>query len=183
MFASLLLALVTLLPEDGRFYTTVFSDGSPKSNQIINEFNVTPELKTLKAQSTFNVVTTSDPRYVRYPNADAPSVVIQDKDGKVLFKASGANLPGKGSDLVAMIRAKREVERCRPGPTPSPAPEPAPVPDTVPDILAPSVPDSEIKPDGLDLWLKVVIAVSAVGFAIWPELKKKYTALDVKPPE
>lgn len=194
---------IITLPEDGsRYYTSVFLNGE---SAIPGWFQTDSRLATLKRQTHFNVMQTSDPQFVeRYGKAvtEFPCIALTKADGTVVFKASGKNVPNRPADLVAMIRAVTTVKaqvaaevsgcngdcngqcgkdscRCRPRPSPvTPAPVTPVVPDVIPDLLG-----QEAKPEEKEVpfWLGVLLAVGGVGAAIGPKVMKKYKSLELKP--
>lgn len=186
------------LPQDGgRYYTSIFLN---EASNIPGWFQSDARLATLKAQTQFNVVQTSDPQFAeRYGKAvtEFPCVAITKADGSLIFKASGKNLPNNSADLVAMIRAAAAVKtqnagperycqpdtghescRCRPKPAPVVQPTP-PVDEKVPDLLGGEMAEAEAEPR-LPVWLGVMLGVAGAGFAIVPQIMKKYKSLEMK---
>lgn len=171
-----MLSVVTLAPcanadqlplpddQDKWYFTTAGELPFSIQGEIVDE---------LKWKMWYRHIPEYDPIYERYrPYIGAtPSVFIQRPDGKVIYKASGANFPTSVAELedeiVRCIRPRPKPEPT-PAPLPTPAPEPDPVPDPVPDVL-PAEPEQT---DALNLFVLILSSVSGLAAGAVPELLK-----------
>lgn len=141
---------VLALPEDaGVWHTTVvYPDKHPSdapSRRLAAALASEERLRSLLAQTQTHVYAVSDPlwkqRLQPHYGVAAPAIIVQQPDGRVCFKASGASLPTDAGALADGIA--QAVGQCRPRPSPAPTPSPAPSPvvppTTIPD-LGPATP-------------------------------------------
>lgn len=156
------------LPEDAGVWHTivVYPDRSPSdaaSRRLAAALASEDRLRSLTAQTKTHVYAISDPlwrgRMQQHYGVAAPALIVQRPDGRVCYKASGANLPADASvladDVIAAIADCRP--RPQPSPTPGPAPSPAPViPDVAPRTPANSGDDSHV------LWMIAVPLVAGL---------------------
>jgi len=138
---------VVNLPEDGHaWYTTLFVSANyqsnPRERELVASFQSVPELRSLAAQTHFALVTPQSRTYGRYKastGAVTPCVIVQQPDGKVVYKSSGPKVPDDSWRLIDDIR---EAIRERFPHCPQPKPDPAPVtPPSTPPATVPTVPD------------------------------------------
>ncbi len=133
---------VLTLPEDaGVWHTTVVypeknpSDGA--SRRLAAALASDERLRSLTAQTSTHVYALSDPlwrhRLQKYYSVAAPAIIVQQPDGRVCYKASGANLPSDADALADDIAAA--LGQCRPRPSPTPTPSPVPTPDPPPSLI------------------------------------------------
>lgn len=145
------------LPDDSKtYYVTLFLNDNwrtrPEQRAMVAAWDSDPRLRSIKSQVRFNVYPQSDPLYQskfksRYPVL--PAVVVQDQDGKVYSKVSGAD----ATDTEKVAGPLLNLWRSRPiyvlpwrRPQPCPEPGPCPTPDE-PDETPDVVPDTEPIPD------------------------------------
>jgi len=176
------------LPEDGgAWYTTIFVDPDwrAKSNQrsLVAWFEVSPGLRSLKAQTHWNQYLTDSPQYVtKWASkvAFVPCVMVQNSKGKVVYRASGTNIPTHADQLVVDIHTM--IEGCcpwKPKPKPNPDTDVVPTPDTNPDT-SDVVPDitPEIEKPKTDMVIAVLLGILALlaGVAIpaYDHFKKSF---------
>lgn len=166
------------LPEDaGVWHTTiVYPQRNPSdaaSRRLAAALASEPRLQSLLAQTKTYLYAASDPlwreRLARYYGDATPAIVLQRPDGRVCYKASGANLPAEPTALGDAIAASLAQCRPRPAPSPTPAPSPSPQPaPTIPD-LAPRTPElapSDETGESHVLWMIVIpIAAGLAGLA------------------
>ena len=170
------------LPEDGSSWWTVFvwpenKEADPYSRQLSANFAATPRLQSLLAQTKVHNFEPSDRlyqgKYEQYLGGQTPAVLVQRDDGKVAYKASGANIPTDGVKLADDIA--KSIEQCfprpRPKPTPTPSPTPQPGPSIVPDIR-PDEPEEEESSDDFPLLLLLLPFLGA-GAGAFREFKKE----------
>lgn len=131
------------LPEDGALWSTVVVySGDDYGQRLKSNFENTPQLLALRTQTHYYELPPNH-WWVRQnlPGARFPLVLLQRPinatEAKVIYKATGANIPSDGGLLAGEIA--QAIEDCcpRPGPrpTPTPTPTPAPVqPDPIPDL-------------------------------------------------
>ena len=157
---------VIQLPEDGQAYhTTVVVSANWRERRaeryLLGWFAAHPGLASLKAQTHFHQYDQGSVLYkTRLAHAvpDAPAVVVQTADGKVVYKASGANLPQSADELASNISIS--LGGCRPRPRPPAPPQPQPdvdvdvhpIPDVAPQPARPEFP-----------WALLVVAVLIGG--------------------
>ena len=172
------------LPEDGNlWHTTVFTSETPtpEEHRVLSWFDSNTSLQSLKKQTHFHHYTPKSSVFERYTSLVAngyPAVVLQDGTGKVIYKASGANVPQSDWPLVKGIIEciRSHCPHCpRPNPTPTPSPVPTPSPNPIPDIgphVVPDVvgPNDNTPPNGKDDTIPVTVAVFViflvVGFVV-----------------
>jgi hypothetical protein len=136
---------VVNLPQDqGKWYVSVVGENTdPRYQQLVRWFQTDRDLQGLRAQTHYNEILTSTATYAeRYkPNVKGlPTVRVQDSESRVVYEASGNNLPFTAGGLYSAIakaiiphaRGERICPWNRPCPTPGPTPEPAPAPDADP---------------------------------------------------
>ena len=150
------------LPEDGDAYHTTLVLATdwrtmPKQRRLVAWFQADPRLASLRSQTHFHEYTERSPIYrARLARAvsSVPCVMVQRSDGRVVFKASGSNLPPTSGVLADQIAASL-CPRPRPQPDvqPEPAPEPEPLP--LPDVR-PQPPAKPAFP-----WALLIVAVLA----------------------
>jgi hypothetical protein len=168
------------LPEDaGVWHTTiVYPQRNPSdaaSRRLAAALASEPRLQSLLAQTKTYIYAASDPlwreRLARYYGDATPAIVLQRPDGRVCYKASGANLPAEASALGDALATA--IAQCRPRPAPSPSPSPSPQPGpqpgpAIPD-LTPRVPEVTPATDSGEshvLWMIVIpIAAGLAGLA------------------
>jgi len=173
------------LPQDqGKWYVSVVGDqANQQYRQIANWFQTNRDLRKLRYQTHYNEILLGTATYEeRYkPNVKGlPTVRIQDSKSRVVYEASGNNIPYSAGGLYAaiakaVVKAKNGSWSCprpcpRPAPDPSPPdtdPEPAPIDDgAAPDVTPPNSFDSAIQ-DGVVALLVCDFVISfLVGFAV-----------------
>lgn len=101
---------------------------SPAAVRLLQWFETDQPLATLRSRTGFHAFTTSNPLYrERYakslPPADLPILALAAPDGRVAYKASGANIPATAAELFAEMREAEALFRktaarvpARPGP-------------------------------------------------------------------
>jgi hypothetical protein len=162
------------LPEDaGVWHTTiVYPQHSPSdaaSRRLSAALVSDARLRSLLAQTKTYVYASTDPlwreRLQKYYGDATPAIVLQMPDGRVCYKASGANLPAQPHELADAIATALEQCRPRPAPTPAPSPTPSPqptIPDLTPPALTPATPEAT-NDGGLALWM--ILAPLVAGLA------------------
>lgn len=172
---------VVHLPNDGgQYYLTVLTSANWRANQREREllawFESDPACRSLKAQTHWNHYTPESRLYqsrLAHALPDVPAVSLQAASGKVLYKASGLNLPITPKELIAKVRDC--FPRPKP-PTPSPQPAPPvepplqPIPDLgppIPDVLPPPADDSP-------MWLVVVAGLVGAAAGVANEWRKTH---------
>lgn len=101
------------LPEDGDKWHTTIVYRDPQTDaasaKLAAQFAATPRLQSLLAQTHVHTWTAKDPiwrsRYAREFGNVAPGVEVQMADGRMIYKASGTNLPEDGEQLAGEIAA------------------------------------------------------------------------------
>lgn len=169
--------IVNLPQDQNKFYVTILgTPGETKFETVKGWFEKTPELKSIKAQTHFNTITTSSPDFAARYKATTPvlpCIRLQSADGKVFYQVSGQNIPMSGEALTKSINTqclRRWRQQCNPQPQPQPQPEPQPDPNPTPDVEPQPEPVDPGFPYGL---FAAVVAVSgAIGGGI--ALVKKY---------
>lgn len=138
------------LPEDGgRYHLSLFLADDWESRplrRVHDWFGSDARLAALRAQCHFHVYTpTTHPwRSGSYLANETPAVILQRRDGYVVFKVSGHNVPESASQLADLIADCRPRPRPTP-PTPTP-PSPHPdLPPVIPDTIP--LPDAKPEPD------------------------------------
>jgi len=179
---------VTALPEDGAtWHTTVFTTAEwqqhASENAVVGAFYTDPQLTRLRLGTNFNHYTPENRLWNSYRavNDRLPSVVVQDPEGAVVFKASGPAMAADGKTplrnlakkIVAAVR--RWCPNCpRPDPDDKPAPEEKPADPLAtpafvpfPDVLPPEPPEPQqagiIVPLGLAALVGVIAVVNQVS--------------------
>jgi len=169
---------VIQLPEDGQAYhTTVIVSANWRERRseryLLGWFASHPGLASLKAQTHFHQYDTTDALYkTRLAHAvpDTPAVVVQQADGKVVYKASGVNLPQSADELAGNISIS--LGGCRPRPRPQPAPKPdvdvdvdvTPIPDIAPQPARPEFP-----------WVLLIVAVLlGAALPLWVHFRSAF---------
>ena len=179
---------VTQLPEDGAsWHTTLFTSNDwrerPDENMVVAAFYTDASLTRLRQQTNWNHYTPDNRLWKSYSSVNRvlPSVVVQDPEGAVVFKSSGAAMNEAGAtpvrSLAKSIAAaiRRHCPRCpliRPQPKPDPEPKPdeqpvdpaevpefAPIPDILPLDPAPA-------PQQAGVALPLGIGAIAVAIAV-----------------
>lgn len=179
---------VIQLPEDaGAWYLTLFyrdRQRDPASVRLAEMFNQTPRLTRLIQQTHFNKYQPGHPLYDhRYRlliggagGEHLPAVILQQSDGRVVYKASAGSIPTDGElladDLAAAIAA---IADCGPRPRPAPGPSPQPSPATparIPDLL----PRDRVatRDEGLPTWLLLLVPVLSGGLGAYHEMKRTH---------
>jgi len=163
---------VVRLPQDsGKWYVSVVGNVcDARYKEIVGWFDANPSLKKLKNQVHFCPVASNTgiyrERYARNVKG-LPTVRMQKPDGKVVYEASGRNIPmtaaGLNGALANSVFAatgcrpilpwRRDMERRCPGPCPTPQPEPQPDPEPQPlDDGGPPIVDPVPETEDLPLW-------------------------------
>ena len=162
------------LPEDGgAWYTTVFVDADwrskPNQRSLVAWFETSNGLRSLKVQTHWNLYVPTNPLFRSRWSAKVPTrpcVMVQNSKGKVIYKASGENIPTHADQLVVDIHTM--IEGC-PWPYPKPKPDEdiVPKPDTNPDTLD-VVPDiiPEVEPAKSDTAIAVLVGIIALAAGI-----------------
>jgi len=154
------------LPEDGHdYHVSVFVhddwEKRPDERRLVAWWDADPRLSQVRSQVHFHVYPKSDPiyeeRFAQYIQV-LPAVVIQDPEGSVWHKESGAAVSRSANELGDRVaRIFRRPCPC-PQPSPEPVPDPTPTPPVpIPDInidVGPNVPPQPEFP-----WLIAVIVV------------------------
>lgn len=173
------------LPQDqGKWYVSVVGDqANQQYRQIANWFQTDRDLRKLRYQTHYNEILLGTATYEeRYkPNVKGlPTVRVQDSESRVVYEASGNNIPYSTGGLYAAI-AKAVVKakggsqcpwrRPCPVPTPDPLPdtdpEPAPIDDgAAPDVTPPNSFDSVIQNGVVALLVGDFVISFLVGFAV-----------------
>jgi hypothetical protein len=166
--AELLRERVIDLPEDAGVWHTivVYPDRErtdAASRRLAAALASDERLQSLTAQTKTHVYALGDPlwreRLQQHYGAAAPALIVQRPDGRVCYKASGANLPSDPRVLAGDVAAA--IADCRPKPSPNPSPAPAPSPaPTIPD-LAPRHPANQ-DDDQQVLWMIVVPMIAGL---------------------
>lgn len=143
------------LPEDGGLYhTSLFLHHDwrrrPRDRMLLAWFGSNPRLLSLRHQTFWHIYTERTPLFVnRYSKTVRvlPCVRVQWPNGRVVYQASGENLPKTANGLaVKIVKGIYRLARPRPCPRPHPAPDPAPEPDVDVDVnVTPVIPD--VTPD------------------------------------
>ncbi|HTN73745.1 MAG TPA: hypothetical protein VL096_00810 [Pirellulaceae bacterium] len=159
---------VLQLPEDaGVWHTTVvYPEKTPSdaaSRRLAAALVADERLRSLIAQTHTHVYSLHDPlwqqRLQKHYGVAAPAIIVQQPDGQVCYKASGANLPTDPSLLADEIA--QSLSQCRPKPTPSPQPTPQPQPALIPDLNT-RTPANESDDSHL-LWLVTLPILAGLG--------------------
>jgi len=141
---------VIVLPEDGQSYhltLVVHQDWQQRQQErsLVGWFELDARLRALKAQVHFHFYTTADAWYQQrfikgVPPQELPAVMLQQADGKVIYKVSSSRLPATARTLADTIQDCFPRPRPVPLPQPQPLPEPDinPIPDLGPEPLEPS---------------------------------------------
>jgi hypothetical protein len=172
---------VRVLPEDGgEFHTSVFTHSDWQRRQSDIELLAAfkgrnPKLTKLASETQFHHYTPASRVYSRYQNhvTALPAVWVQDAEGRMIYKASGPNVPQDSFRLFDDIREafqERFPNRC-PGPNcPTPPQPPLATPvieqplNPIPDSVKP---DAESSDDGYAVAgvVGVLLLVAGVGLA------------------
>lgn len=155
------------LPEDGQaYYTSLFTSQDwrsvPAERQLVAWFESDPRLASLMAQTHSKHYTRADKLYSRYQRAigdTLPAILIQNAQGKVLYKASGPNIPSGPSQLAD------QITQC----FPRPKPDDTPVPTPTPPLTLPPVPDVgvSVTSGGDDsLWIAAIVGAVFLGLGV-----------------
>lgn len=161
------------LPEDGSLWQTVIvaPQDDASGAHLRQQLRSDPRLVSLQAQTK---VYDLSPNHwwvkQRLPGARLPAIVIQRPisatEAKVIYKASGANLPSDSTTLANEIEAAiADCTDCRPRPTPTPQPEPETTPDPIPDLRPPGTPEVQPADDNLGILAYAMIAAAGLGGA------------------
>jgi hypothetical protein len=166
--AELLRERVIDLPEDAGVWHTivVYPDrerSDTASRRLAAALASDERLRSLTAQTKTHIYALGDPlwreRLQQHYGSSAPALIVQRPDGRVCYKASGANLPSDPRALASDIAAA--IADCRPKPSPAPSPAPAPQPaPTIPD-LAPRQPANN-EEDQQVLWMIAVPMIAGL---------------------
>lgn len=163
------------LPEDAGVWHTivVYPSATPSdvaSRRLASALASNDRLRSLAAQTKTHVYALGDPlwreRLQPHYGAAVPALIVQRPDGKVCYKASGANLPGNAEQLADEVAAA--IGNCRPRPEPQPAPSPSPAP-TIPDIAPRPAPSGGS--DTHALWM-IVVPIVAGMLGLYQEWKQ-----------
>ena len=143
---------IVRLPEDGNaFHVSVFThddwQARAQDRQLLAKFDSVPELQSLKTQTFFHHYQPSNRLFNRYRSSltELPCVVVQQGDGTVVYKASGAKIPDDSWRLVDDIREalhERFPNVC-PGPN---CPDAQPYNDPTLRPVAPKAPVPDVGP-------------------------------------
>jgi len=170
------------LPEDGQaWYATIVTTPAWKSQQrerqLVAWFGSNPALVSLRVQTHFNHYTTNDALFrARLSRAVSatPAVILQDASGKVVYKATGTNVPATDAELAVGIQ-KAITDCCpfRPRPPKPTPPDVTPPPDDKPVIpdVGPVTPDAP--PADYTFALATIAAVVAGLVAAFVQFKQR----------
>jgi hypothetical protein len=174
---------VTELPEDAGLWHTVLvyeSDppADPGSRRLKAMFATTPRLQSLLAQTKVYEYSPEDPlyhaRYANHMGGTMPQVWLLAGQGKVIYKASGDNIPRDGEMLADEIA--KAIDECPwprpkpPKPPTPPKPDPTPVAPVIPDIR----PSEEPEPDDATFPLVggILLVLGAAGAGLYVEWQR-----------
>ena len=160
------------LPEDGNaWYTTIISPektvkNDPIARKLEANLKVNPRLASLIAQTHVNRYHPSHPMWNAkyrpiYGDNPPTAIVVQTPDGKVCYKATGANIPSDGDALADSIA--RAIADCRPRPNPSPTPTPDPTPPVIPDTVPDIGPDESATTEENLAALLILMGIAGLG--------------------
>lgn len=127
------------------YYTTLHFPANWQSDskliKIRSWFETEPELISLKNESKFNVYTEGTQIFndLYEGKVTVPSILIQKANGKVLFAATGNNIPETSEELISKIRKKLPTTgcddpncpKCKPKKKSKPIVRPFPQPDPI----------------------------------------------------
>ncbi len=167
---------VVELPEDaGECHLSLFVGpdwrARPADRRLVAWFDTEPRLVSLRSQCHFHLSIQGDALYGRFAAAitTTPAVVLQRADGKVLYKASGANMPPTSAEMAAEVgrlfpnRPHLFPILPRPCPGPNcPKPEP-PKPNVDVNVVTPPPPVPDVRPDVAEESKQVFIPLLIIG--------------------
>jgi len=182
---------IVKVPDDGEAYhVSLFLHDDyrkrPLDRSLVAWWEVDPVLKSVKAQTHFHTFLASNPLYKsRFAKAvpTLPAVMIQKSEGKVMYKASGANLPPSPwqmSNDVARLFKNRPyyvLPWRRPKPCPTPGPKPDPLPDENDgDIIIDTViPDTVLQAraqPGFPWGIGALVVLAAAGISFYVNMRR-----------
>ncbi len=188
-----------ILPEDGgSLFVSVFVHKNwrerPREARILRWFARVPSLVRIRLRTIWHLYTPEDHTFKQsYSEVTLPTVMVQEPDGKVLYKSTEKNIPATAVALTRELESvvgnddprlfnRRPWLRLRPWKRPRPSPDPEPGPEPLPDDELDADPDSmpdmsmipDIQPDDADsggggFWvlLGIVTLCTAVGAAVF----------------
>jgi hypothetical protein len=167
------------LPEDAGVWHTivVYPSREPSdaaSRRLAAALASDERLRSLTAQTKTHVYALSDvlwrERLQAHYGSASPALIVQRPDGRVCYKASGANLPTDPRQLADDVAAA--IADCRPKPAPQPTPTPAPAPSPAPQIpdLSPR-PPADTQDDQQVLWM-IAVPMLAGLLGLYQEWKQ-----------
>ena len=170
---------LTKLPQDqDKWYLTVFgTPGEAKYEAVKKWFSQEP-LQDVKRQTHYNAFRSDSTMFSeRYSSStkDLPCVRLQNAKGKVIYQASGSNVPGTPEALYdSMAQTLQGTENCPWKKTPPKEPDPEPaVPDDKggpPDTVNPP----EAPKTGVPIWVFIVGGLAAAVAGAYKKIKQTY---------
>ncbi len=152
------------VPQDGQNWYTVVLVHSPKDptdTRLLDSFRSCAALDSLRTQTIFHVLSTTDELSKQYGKIRLPTVMLQrGQGGEVVFEASGPQLAHDPHKLASHIQHAIH-KRCphghcppiappiqpEPKPEPEPQPDPTPDPEPTPQPVVQPTPPVDQKPD------------------------------------
>lgn len=136
-----------------------------KDKRYVTWFDEHSGLARLKEMSNFNVISIYDHRFPRYKIKTVPAVLLQNKNGRVIYSAAGMDLPIDSSTLYGHMQ--KQIALC-PWFKPKPKPQPDRGKPVKPIVVPP--PDIVIDPpqrESLNPILFAVLALAGSGFGYY----------------